>query len=252
MPFNKKISGFQNELEFVYALNNKKFQNISFTLQEFLLALYGNIKPNEIIYVKLNYEKQKSDMSIWVRDIEKRVSIKKGIKNSVHVESLNSFIQFLKIHKMPSELIEKLLYYHYGDGTINGTGKNRVSSEEYRKLHQSEIDEINAFFNRKDIIKEAINRFVLIGNCDTKSIDVILYGVVEDFLWITKEEINEVILSNHNIRASGVHFGSLFYQPMTRCLNYNSKYEKMRHNIQIKWYHLSDDIIEMMNKRSMK
>lgn len=49
--------------------------------------------------------------------------------------------------------------------------------------------------------------------------------------------------------ATGIHFGPLFYQPMNRCLNYNEKYEHTRHKIQIKWYHLSDAIVEAMNER---
>ena len=36
---------------------------------------------------------------------------------------------------------------------------------------------------------------------------------------------------------------------MNRCLNYNQKYEYARHYIQIKWYHLSDAIIEIMSER---
>ena len=40
-------------------------------------------------------------------------------------------------------------------------------------------------------------------------------------------------------------------QPKNRCLNYNTKYEKDRFCIQIKWYSIFDDIIENMNNRVM-
>lgn len=251
MPFNKQIDGYQNEREFVDAMNGKLFKNIEFSLQEFLIFLYGDIDWEAPVYARLHYGKQKTDMIVWIYEVEKRISIKKGVKNSVHVESINSFIKFLRSNGMKQSMVDKLLYYHYGDGTLNGTGSKRVSSEEYKQDHALEIEEINAFFNQEKIIKEAVTRFILLGNNGTQPIDAILYGVKEDFIWITKEEILKVILSRQSIEATGLHFGSLFYQPMARCLNYNPKYEKQRHKIQIKWYHLSDDIIEMMNQRGI-
>ena len=77
--------------------------------------------------------------------------------------------------------------------------------------------------------------------------DAIICGEVDDFIWITKEDIYKVILSKKDVYSSAVHFGPMTCQPLTRCLNYNPKYEKDRFNVQIKWYNLFDDIIENMN-----
>lgn len=181
-----------------------------------------------------------------MNNIIKRISIKKGVKNSVHMEPVSSFIKFLKENGMKKDLIRELLLFHYADGTINGTGKIRLSTKEYKTAHQKEIDKINEFFNTDVFIKKAVNRFVLQGNNSNYCIDAIIYGVVDDFIWITKDEIVNILLKHKNISKESLVIGGLFYQPWDRCLNNSIKYNSRRHYIQIKWYHLSDDIIETM------
>ena len=87
------------------------------------------------------------------------------------------------------------------------------------------------------------------GRNDTYMVDAIIYGVVNDFMWITKEEIKSIVLRQNNIVSSAVHFGPLFVQPLARCLNYNPIYEYGRYCVQIKWYNLADDIIKVMIER---
>lgn len=81
--------------------------------------------------------------------------------------------------------------YQYADGTTNGTGKIRLSATEYKKSYQNKIDLINKHFNKKDIIENAINRFILKGKNSDEEIDAIIYGIVEDFIWIKSEDIKK-------------------------------------------------------------
>ena len=106
---------------------------------------------------------------------------------------------------------------------------------------------INAEINNKDLLIKVIDRFILKGNISDKSIDAILFGVNDDFIWIKKEDIIKVILSKKDLYSSAVHFGPLTIHPLDRCLNYNPKYDIRRLCVQVKWYNLADDIIEFMN-----
>lgn len=126
MVFNSFKNGFENEKEFVESIHNKKFNELNFNLQLFIEDLFGHIENEKIIKCYQNEEKKKFDICIKIDGKEKLVSIKKGIKNSIH-------------------------------------------------------------------------------------------------------------------------FSSLTYQPLDRCLNNNPLYERRRFIIQIKWYNLCDDIIECMN-----
>ena len=72
-------------------------------------------------------------------------------------------------------------------------------------------------------------------------------NVYDNFLFLTPDEIIDIVLSKKDIYSTAVHFGPLICQPKSRCLNYNPLYEKDRFCVQIKWYSLNDDIIEFMN-----
>ena len=139
----------------------------------------------------------------------------------------------------------------YADGTKNGTGINRISSEEYKKNHKRDIEIINDFINDGKIIEKAVDRFILFGNNSKYSIDAICLGNPNDYLWITKKDIINILKLKPLTESTGVHFSSLFCQPQTRNLNYNPMYEKKRYCVQIKWYSLFDDIILNMYLNSL-
>lgn len=244
MFFNSSFNGYENEIQFATILNNKKVKEIPYNFQIFLYDLFEDLTNEDIVRCIKNSEKQKYDIIIKINNTIRRISIKKGIKNSVHAEPISEFIHFLIENKMPKHLIISFLKYHYGDDTTNGKGIKRYSTLEYKKNHQEEIDEINNFINQESLIRKAITRFITLGRNSKYEIDALLYGVPDEFLWIKKDDIYNILLSKKDIYSTSIHFSSLTYQPMNRCLNNNPKYEKERHISQIKWYNLCDDIIE--------
>ncbi len=249
MVFNAPITGIENEIEFVDYLNEKKVSEIHPIFQQMIERLFPYFSNNDIIKAWKNKNPQKTDIFIQIKNVKKRISIKKGIKNSVHVEPISEFVHFLIQNCIKKEIIEEYLKYHYADGTTNGKGERRLSVAEYKIHHEKEIEMINSAFNKNKVLEKAIERFVLMGRNDNHMVDAIIYGVVNDFMWITKEEIKSIILRQSNIKSSAVHFGPLFVQPLTRCLNYNPTYEYGRYCIQLKWYNLADDIIKVMMER---
>ena len=110
---------------------------------------------------------------------------------------------------------------------------------------------INSAINKDYVINEAIERFVIRGKNQNEKIDAIIYGIVNDFMYITSDEIRYIILSKNNINSNGVQFANLYCQPMIRNLNKNPKYERNRFYVQIKWYSLFDDIIEYLNNKTL-
>lgn len=252
MVFNNNRNGFENELDIRNELNNRKVKELNIMYRKFIDDLFINIKDEDMITCYCDYRKKKYDIVIKINNEVKRISIKKGVKNSVHVEGISSFIDFLISNSISHNSVINYLEYHYADGTINGRGQNRVSASEYKLTNQSKIDLINEEINQDAILEKAIDRFILRGNLSVKSIDAILFGVKDDFIWIKKEDIKKLILSKKNTYSSAVHFGPLTVQPLDRCLNRNEKYEAKRFSIQVKWYNLVDDIIENMNNKAME
>lgn len=245
------ISGKDNEFEFVKYLNGKKILELNPMFRNFIDDLFHFEDENSIIKCWMNHYPQKSDIFIKINGKMKGISIKKGMKNSIHVERISDFINFLIENHVDKEIILSYLKYHYADGSTNGKGNKRLSAEEYKINNQDKIDEINKKINEEKILKNAIDRFVIKGNNSDYYISALVCGEVDDFIWITREDIKNIILSKKDNKSSAVHFGPLTCQPKNRCLNYNYKYEKDRFCVQIKWYNLFDDIIENMNNKIM-
>ncbi len=252
MLTEKDIDGFQNELEISRYLNGKKIRQLNPNFLDLITELYGNLDLELRIHTKIDYTKKKFDMIIEIDKKIKRISIKKGICNSVHVEGISSFIHFLIDSGVSKEVVVAYLKYHYADGTTNGTGKERKPIEEYKKQNPCDINLINQEMNTIYVLNRAINRFLLQGKNSNIKIDAILYGTKDDFLWITSSDIINIIISKMNMESTSVHFGPLFCQPLTRCLNHNPKLERKRFLVQIKWYSIFDDIIEYKNKQIMQ
>ena len=244
-------SGKDNENEFVKYLNGKTISQLNPMFRDLIDELFQNKQINCSIKCWKNRWKEKSDIFIQINDKIKGISIKKGIKNSVHVERISDFIHFLIKNEIDKEIVIEYLKYHYADGSTNGKGAYRVSVEEYKKENQSQIDKINKAFNNEKLLKKAVERFITKGKNSDNYIAALVYGEVNDFVWATKEDIEKIMLSKKDTYSSAVHFSLMTCQPKNRCLNYNSLYEKDRYCIQIKWYNIFDDILEYNSKKNL-
>ena len=246
------MNGKNNEFNFVLAINRKKITEINVLLQELIRVLFPEITPSSEIKAWKNHYKQKTDVLIKVGNTIKKISIKMGSRNSVHVEHVSTFIEFMRLNNIPEEVINNYLYYHYGDDTLDGSGVKRLDSSLLKDKYKREIDEINLYFNNKKLIIKAIDRFVLKGLVFHDYVDAIVVGTPDDFLFIKRDEVYKIILDKKDKYCSAPHFGPLVCQSFGRCLNYNKRYEWNRNFVQVKWYSLFDDIVEHMNKQSLK
>lgn len=245
----KNISGKQNEIDFVKHINNKKIYELNPLIIELIEDLFSNFNYDDIVYSWLNSEPQKTDFFIRINKDVRRISLKIGDKNSVHLEPISEFIHFLIENNIERDIVIKYLNYHYADGSSNGSGKKRLSAVEYKLSHQDEIDKINNAFNSDEFIKKVILRFVLMGRNDSNEIDALVYGSIHDFLYLTKDSIYNIIFAKRDIYSSGIHIGPLFIQPQSRNLQGNPQFEKCRYCVQVKWFNLCDHIIEYKNNK---
>ena len=248
--FYYKSQGIYKEEEYVAYLNGKRVKEVNSRFQKCFKDLFEDTDEDDIISAWKNDIPQKTDFFVKINKEIKKVSLKTGAKNSVHVIAISKFTRFLNENGVPQRQIIEYLKYHFADGTLNGSGQVRQSVKEYKEIHQEKIDELNRYLNEKILVINAIERFVTRGDNDSSKIDLLIYGEIDSFLYIKTDEIEELLLSKINHYSSGVHISVLSCQPMTRCLNRNPKYEKNRFSVQFKWFNLFDDIIEYRDKKS--
>lgn len=241
-----KCKGLQNENELVEYFNNKRVNELNPMAYEFIKTLFKDVNANDKIITTKRLDKGKCDFLLTINNITKSVSVKSGSRNSVHLEPLGNFVNYLRKIGINERIIKLFIKFHYADNTMDGTGTNRLSVAEYKEKFQNELDEINNYFNTNDIITKIVRRAILEG-VYYDNVDIILYGNISDFLWITKDEILNICTYKKDEYSTGVHFGPLFCQPWNRNLKFDQKYEYQRNYVQIKWYSLIDDIIKVMS-----
>lgn len=243
------ISGFQNESDLISNLNEKRVYELNNNLKRFIYFLFGNLNENEIIYAHSGISGQKPDIIIEVNDSIKKVSVKIGTGNSVHQENINLFMEYLSSIGVSEDVQVELLKFHWGDGTIDNTGRFRDSSAEYKRTHENEINYINKELNNPKFLFKIVNRILFQGKSDLfDTVDAIYYGDYENGHWASCEEIFDYIASTRFLSDS-IHFGPLNYQIWNRCLNFNPKTENRRYVMQVKWASLLQDIINIERNR---
>ena len=123
-------SGYKNEFDFIHYLNNKKFKEINILMQEVIQSLFPNIQNNDTIIAYKYGRYAKADIVVSVNGEKHGISLKSGYHNSVHLESIKRFVEYLESLGVSNDLIDSFLQYIYSDGTNNNTGTNRLSNSE--------------------------------------------------------------------------------------------------------------------------
>ena len=173
-----------------------------------------------------------------------------GYKNSVHVEHLNTFKRYLERKGITKNTTDELYRYIYSDGTNNNTGEVRLSNAEYIEKNEEDIKELNIIFNL--LKSKLIDRFLIETDINYRvKVDAIIHGTPNDFIWVTSDDVKKY-LENEDIISTSLHAGKLYIQSWNKNIVRNTKYEHCRDYIQVKWFSMYDDLINIMSRRSNK
>ena len=242
------INGYENENRFAEAINGKKIKELNIMLQNLVYSLYGVMDYDTTVNAYISYAKHKYDLVLIIKGKRKYISIKKGYKNSVHTEKLKTFIIFLRENNISEEVINDFLYMHYSDGTNNNSGTYRESMHCYRNKNQERIKKINKEFENEAFIKKCIDRFFITGvDKEATPIDALLYGSSDDFVFVLKKNIYQIIMSQAHYKAHYIHIAQLTIQNFCRNIDRKEKNEWRREYIQVRYYDLNIDIYRCLN-----
>lgn len=243
--------GYQNELDFVELFNNKCFFELDNNSQKFLKELFGDINGDDIIKSWKNKNVQKMDIFIKCKNYIKNISQKCGNSNSIHHEPLQEFKAYLEKLAIPYKTISKYVSYHYGylkDNEGNIDFFKLLSSEEYKEYYQEEINIFNASINKTRIIVDMIDRFVIRGRNSDYDIDALVCGTVDNYVWLMKHDIYDLILSKRCLEFTSPHIACMTIGPKKRNLEGNSKNVKDRYIVCVRWNFIKEDIIKFKAK----
>lgn len=243
--------GYQNERDFVLLFNNKYLHELDINSQNFLKDLFGDvIDDTEIIKSWKNNAVEKADIFIRYKNHIKGVSLKCGNNNSVHHEQIQEFERYLGKLGIPYKVIDKYVSYHYGymkDENGSTDFSKQLNSIQYKELYQSEIDIFNGYINKTRIIIDMIDRFIIRGRNSDYDIDVLVCGTVDDYIWINKYDLYDLVLSKRSLDFTSPHVACMTIGPQKRNLDRTSNNAKDRYMVAIRWNFLREDIINFKN-----
>lgn len=238
--------GIKNEYDFVDLFNNKYFSELDDYCKFFLEKLFDKKINNDILITCWkNRVPQKADIFIKINNSTKGISLKCGNSNSMHHESIQDFKRYLENLGIPYSTIDKYVSYHYGymkNDLGNIDYSKSLSAEEYKSFYQNDIDSFNNYINKTRIIVDMIDRFIVRGRNSEYDIDALICGTVDDFTWVMKHEIYDLILSKRCLHFTSPHVACLTLGPKKRNLDGNSNNSKERYILCVRWNNIRQDI----------
>ena len=250
-----KNYGYQNEYDFVSLFNNKYLYELDRNSQLFIKDIFGElINEDEKIISWKNSSTQKTDIFIKYKNYVKGISLKCGNSNSIHSEQIQEFRRYLEKIGIKYKTIDKYISYHYGYQK-NENGRNdyskRLSSEEYKKLYQNEIDEFNNSINKTKIIIDMTDRFIIRGKNSDYDIEALVCGTIDNYVWIKKYDLYDLILSRRCQDYTSPHIACLTIGPKKRNLDKTSKNDKDRYIVCIRWNFIRENITEYKKRQEL-
>lgn len=241
--------GYQNEYVFISLFNNKFLFELDDNSKIFLLELFDdNIDNEEKIISWKNKAFEKTDIYIKYKNYVKRISLKCGNSNSIHSEPIQEFKKYLEKLKIPYKIIEKYVSYHYGymkDKDGNTDYSRRLSSKEYLDIYQNEINIFNENINKTRIMVDMIDRFLIKGRNSDYEIDALISGTIEDYVWIMKYDLYDLILSKKALDYTSPHICCLTIGPKRRFLDDNNCANmRNRYVVVVRWNFIKESIID--------
>lgn len=235
--------GYQNESLIAEALNGKTFSELNHNLQSMIKDLFGY--PDDSTIECAQFEgPYKPDIYIKYKGETKYVSIKSGRANMVHGENIRDFILFLRSIGVSKQTQKTLLLFHFGDGTMDGTGEKRMDYINVSTWLEKLIPDANYELNRDHaLINKFIQRVMFQGIDETaQEAGYIYFGSPEYGQIVSKRQIFAYSNSRSWQHFNCLHIGPIFFKPHARYSKGKIKSVVMREKVDCYWPNFAEDL----------
>lgn len=239
------INGIIFEQKVVDALNNKKYKELSNNMRSIIDTIYPNIKPREFITCRLTQDFIKPDIIISIKKHESAyVSLKHGASTVMHSESIKEFVLFLRSLGVSTRAQKILLLYHYGDGTMDGSGKIRKDYHETYQWLEKDIQEFNEEINSNpDLVEAILDRLIFQGvNSKATSATHIYQGDMSYGTTVSKLQIYKHLKRKKYDFYENMHIGPLLIKAHARYSHKEIVDPKRREKVEFYWPKFESDI----------
>ena len=157
-------SGLQNELDLIKAIDGKRFDDFGNNIKNLMKAMYDDF-DDDIFVVTKEDPRAKPDIAVTYHGKTFHISIKSGGAEHIHCEDIKKFILSLRARGISKETQKTILKFQFGDGTLDGTGKDRLPYQTIFLQMQDEIKAANIELNRnRELVVDYVTKFLFHGN----------------------------------------------------------------------------------------
>ena len=241
--------GFKIENWIIQEINGRRLSDVSVELQKIIKVMGYAISIADSFSA---FKKEgrglakKTDITIFKNGQPfSRLSVKSGSGNSVHQENIFQFVEFLNAIGANKNEIDALLFFHWGDGTRDGSGRvtNRLNAREIKSRFPEVISVVDGLIEKFKI--QIVTR-ALQGDIDGTEPEYLLYcGNSESKQRFLVSSLAKVIEFHNQIpeESSTIKIGNLNLQNWNRCLmGQENTSHKHRNDIQFKWVSMLRDM----------
>ncbi len=244
-------SGNKVERALIRAIDGKRFGEISPSVQRMLISIDASLSScDELFHARKASGaglRRKADLVFECGANQfANPSVKSGAGNSVHQENIHEFVGFLKGLGVAEPAIVEVYRFHWGDGTLDGTGRveQRINAREIRSKFPNTVRVIGEVFDEHQI---AIVARALTGLASETAPSHLVYTDDETLSGLLAVPMPDVISFNsHKQSDADLLVGRLLFQNYGRCLQGQDLVSnKTRNDIQFKWPKLAEDLLEI-------
>ena len=95
-----------------------------------------------------------------------------------------------------------------------------------------------------------IDRFIIRGRNSDYDIDALISGTVDNYVWILKYDLYDLILSNRRMDYSSPHIACLTIGPKRRNLDGNLVNREDKYRIVVRWSNINELLVDYFNAKS--
>lgn len=241
-------NGNKIERELINAVDGKRLSEMNPKVRQLLLEVDSSLTGSVVTFSasKANSAGSERKVDIIFEHGDECIanpSVKSGSGNSVHQESIHDFVDFLRDLGVGESEIAELYFFHWGDGTTDGTGdvSQRIGSREIRERFPDTIRTVGEIFDKH---QRSIVTRALAGSQKNSSPSHLIYAEDERLSTLLIVPMAQVIEFNSEPQTdSDLIIGRLTFQNYGRCLQGQDLVSnKTRNDIQFKWPNLGEDV----------
>lgn len=242
-------NGTLAEQEFIKALDMQKFSDLNNNLKNFISIIFPQIDDSEVLHAEHCNPLGKPDIKVTFKGESHFVSLKSGTAEHVHNEQLTKFLKKIEMFHVPSFVMDTLKRFHYGDGTLDGTGDVRMSYEELFPTMISDIRVANDYLNESnDNIVNFVDTIVFKGNDESlPAADFLYHGNVNYGIMCSRKQVLKHLKRKNYDFMRNLHIGPIQFHPYARYVAGDGAHPFKRELVNFKWVNLIPDIDYIFN-----